>query len=113
VSALHPFLEALLLAATGLMIAYLPVAAGGGAVWRVPEVPGGAGDAAGLRAANAGLRELLGERNARIAEQDAEIAVLREHLAGLQSQVADLAAQVKANSRNSSKPPSSDGLGSP
>jgi uncharacterized coiled-coil protein SlyX len=113
VSALHPFLEALLPAATGLMIAYLPVAAGRGAVWRVPEVPGRADDAAGLRAANARLRELLGERNARIAEQDAEIAVLREHLAGLQSQVADLAAQVKANSRNSSKPPSSDGLAKP
>jgi transposase len=39
--------------------------------------------------------------------------VLREALAGLQSQVADLAAQVKTNSRNSSKPPSSDGLGKP
>jgi transposase len=68
---------------------------------------------AGFRAANARLRELLEERNARIAEQEAEIAVLREALAGLQSQVADLAAQVKANSRNSSKPPSSDGLAKP
>ena len=56
-----------------------------------------------LRAANARLRELLAERDARIAEQAAEIAVLREALAGLQSQVADLAAQVKANSRNSSQ----------
>ena len=34
-------------------------------------------------------------------------------MAALQSQVADLAAQVKANSRNSSKPPSSDGLAKP
>jgi transposase len=32
-------------------------------------------------------------------------------MAGLRSQVADLAAQVKINSRNSSKSPSSDGLG--
>jgi transposase len=63
-------------------------------------------DAAGLRAANARLRELL-------AERDAEIGLLREAVAGLQSQVADLAAQVKANSRNSSKPPSSDGLARP
>jgi transposase len=77
---------------------------------RVPEVPGGPDDAAGLRAANARLRELLAERDSRIAEQDAEIGLLRENLAGLQSQVADLAARVKANSRNSSKPPSSDGL---
>ncbi|HZI73741.1 MAG TPA: DUF6444 domain-containing protein, partial [Gemmatimonadales bacterium] len=63
-------------------------------------------DAAGLRAANARLRELL-------AERDAEIELLREAVARLQSQVADLAAQVKANSRNSSKPPSSDGLAKP
>jgi transposase len=67
----------------------------------------------GLRAANARLRELLAERDARIAEQAAEIALLRETLAGLQSQVADLAAQVKTNSRNSSKPPSSDGPARP
>jgi hypothetical protein len=39
--------------------------------------------------------------------------VLREALAGLHSQVADLAAQVKSNLRNSSKPPSSDGLAKP
>jgi transposase len=69
----------------------------------VPEVPGvpDSGDA-GLRAANTRLRELL-------AERDAEIAALRELVTALHSQVADLAAQVKTNSRNSSKPPSSDG----
>jgi transposase len=80
-------------------------------------VPGEAGSPdeviAGLRAVNARLRELLAERDARIAEQDAETAVLREQLAGLQSQVADLAARVRANSQNSSKPPSSDGLAKP
>ena len=81
------------------------------AVPEMPSVPDSGDD--GLRAANSRLRELLEERNARIAEQDAEIAVLREQLAGLQSQVADLAAQVKSNSRNSSKPPSSDGLARP
>ena len=48
-----------------------------------------------------------------MAERDAEIAVLREQLAGLQSQVAVLAARVRANSQNSSKPPSSDGLAKP
>jgi transposase len=48
-----------------------------------------------------------------LAERDAEIAVLREQLSGLQSQVADLAARVRANSRNSGKPPSSDGLAKP
>ena len=79
----------------------------------MPEVPGVPDDAAGLRAANARLRELLAERDERMAEQDAEIAVLREALAGLQSQIEGLAAQVKSNSRNSSKPPSSDGLAKP
>jgi len=44
---------------------------------------------------------------------DAEIAALRELVAALRSQVADLAAQVKTNSRNSSKPPSSDGPAKP
>ena len=60
----------------------------------------------GLRAANTRLREL-------VAERDAEIASLRELVTALQSQVADLAAQVKTNSRNSSKPPSSDGPAKP
>jgi transposase len=82
----------------------------------VPEVPAVPGNAAGLRAANARLRGLLAERDAEIAvlrEQNSEIAVLRESLAALQAQVEGLAAQVKASSRNSSKPPSSDGLAKP
>jgi transposase len=80
----------------------------------VPEAPGvpDSGES-GFHAANTRLRELLAERDARIAEQAAEIAALREALAGLQSRVADLAAQVKANSRNSSRPPSSDGPAKP
>jgi hypothetical protein len=84
----------------------------------MPGVPD-SGDA-GLGAADSRLLELLDERDLRIeeqdlriAERDAEVAQLREALAGLQSQVADLAARVKTNSRNSSKPPSSDGLGKP
>jgi transposase len=79
----------------------------------VPEIPPVPDDAAGLRAANARLRGLLEERDTRIAEQDAEIAGLREALSGLKAQVEALAAQAKTNSRNSSKPPSSDGLAKP
>jgi hypothetical protein len=91
--------------------------AGGAESWQrssVPEVPGvpGSGET-GLRAANTRLRELLAERDARLAERDAEIAEPRIQLSAVQSQLADLAAQVKTNSRNSSKPPSSDGLGKP
>ena len=80
----------------------------------MPEVAGvpGSGET-GLRAANTRLRELLAERDARLAERDAEIAELRMQLSAVQSQLADLAAQVKTNSRNSGKPPSSDGLGKP
>jgi transposase len=71
----------------------------------VSDTPGMAG-AAGLRAANGRLRGLL-------AQRDAEIARLRAQVAELQEQVADLAARVGQNSKNSSKPPSSDGLGKP
>jgi transposase len=71
---------------------------------------------AGLRAANARLRELLAERDAHIAHllaQAAQPDELQARVAELQAQVADLMARVKQNSKNSSKPPSSDGLGKP
>jgi len=82
----------------------------------VSGTPGVPGDAAGLRTANSRLRELLEERDAEIAElraQLAEFGELREQVAVLQAQVADLAARVRQNSKNSSRPPSSDGLGKP
>ncbi len=55
----------------------------------VPEIPGAPDDAAGLRAANARLRELL-------AERDAEIALLRgqvAEVAELRARAAELAAE--------------------
>jgi transposase len=61
---------------------------------------------AGLRAANARLRELL-------AAKDAQIEALTGQLEEVRAQVADLAAQIRQNSKNSSRPPSSDGLGTP
>ena len=70
-------------------------------------------DAAGLRAANARLRELLADRDARIEELIARLAVVGDQVAGLQAQVADLAARAGQNSKNSSRPPSSDGLAKP
>jgi len=64
------------------------------------------GDETGLRAANARLRGLL-------AGRDAEVAGLRALVAELQAQVADLAARAGQNSKNSSGPPSQDGLAKP
>ncbi len=70
---------------------------------RVPDAPGLPDDvAAGLRAANERLRELLA--------QLAAAGVLREQVAELQARVADLGAKAGKNSRNSSRPPPSDGL---
>jgi hypothetical protein len=95
---------------------------GCGSLRRVLDEPA-AGDGAGLRAANARVRVLLAERDAEIAvlrgqlgeltALQAEASGLRERAAELEAQVADLAARVGMNSRNSSKPPSSDGLGKP
>ena len=85
-----------------------------------PLVPGEAAalaeTVAGLRAANVRLRELIAERDELIAElrvQVAEAGELREQVEQLRREVADLAARVKQNSKNSSRPPSSDGLGKP
>jgi len=88
----------------------------------VPDEPV-PGDAAGLRAANTRLRALLAERDAEIGvlrghlgeltALQAEASGLRERAAELEAQVADLAARVGMNSQNSSRPPSSDGLGRP
>ncbi len=79
----------------------------------MPDTPAVPGDAGGLREANRRLRELLAGRDAQLAAQAAENAELRALVASLRAQVADLAARVKTNSRNSSRPPSADGLSKP
>jgi transposase len=101
-----------------LLFVYLQAGGVRGVVRRVSDVPGlpDGGGAAGLRAANARLRELLAERDAQVGELLAQLAVvdvLREQVAELQAQVADLTARAGQNSKNSSKPPSSDGLAKP
>ena len=66
-----------------------------------------------MRAANAELRKLLAERDAEIAALRARVAQAEGLAADLREQVAELAARVGQNSKNSSRPPSSDGLGKP
>jgi transposase len=66
-----------------------------------------------LRAANARLRKLLAGRDAEIAALRVRVAEAEGLVADLREQVAELAARVGQNSKNSSKPPSSDGLGKP
>ena len=66
-----------------------------------------------MRAANARLRTLLAGRDAEIAALRARVAEAEGLVADLRELVAELAARVGQNSSNSSKPPSSDGLGRP
>ena len=66
-----------------------------------------------MRAANARLRKLLAERDAEIAALRARVAQAEGLAADLREQIAELAARVGQNSKNSSRPPSSDGLGKP
>ncbi len=92
--------------------------AGCGEVPSVSDESPEAGD--GLRAANARLRVLLADRDTRIEvlvrqarDKDAAIVALAAQVEDLTGQVADLAARVKQTSKNSSRPPSGDGLGKP
>ena len=78
----------------GLLFVYLRAAWVRGVVRRVPDAPGLPDDvAAGPRAANARLRELLAERDAQVDELLTVVGGLREQVAELQAQVADLGAK--------------------
>jgi hypothetical protein len=79
----------------------------------VPDVPPAPDEVAALRAANARMREVIDAK-------DTEVAVLRAQLEAYQAQLEELRAEVEAlrarlrqNPRNSSKPPSSEGLPKP
>jgi len=82
-----------------------------------PPVPGEAASpddvVAGLRIANARLRELLAGRDTQVTALAGELEEQRVLIGELTAQVADLTARVKQNSKNSGKPPSSEGLAKP
>jgi transposase len=79
----------------------------------VPPVP----DEAALRAANARLREVIEAKDVEIAalraSYQAQLDALRAQVAALAAEVADLRARLGQNPRNSSRPPSSEGLAKP
>lgn len=82
-------------------------------MWFVPDVPPAPDEVAALRAANARLREV-------IEAKDTEAGVLRGVVEAYQGQLEELRAEVEAlrdrlrqNPRNSSRPPSAEGLAKP
>jgi hypothetical protein len=72
---------------------------------------------AALRAANTRLREVIEAKDFEIAalqtSHQAQLDALRAQVAALAAEVADLRARLGQNPRNSSKPPSSEGLAKP
>ncbi len=79
----------------------------------MPDVPPAPDEVAALRAANARLREV-------IEAKDTEVGVLRAVVEAYQGQLEELRAEVEAlrarlrqNPRNSSRPPSAEGLAKP
>jgi Family of unknown function (DUF6444) len=75
-------------------------------LWFAPNVTPAPDEVAALRAANARLHEMIDAK-------DTEILVLREQVEALTAQLAELRARLAQSSRNSSRPPSSEGLAKP
>ncbi len=83
----------------------------------MPDVPSAPDKVAALRAANARLRQVVDAKDTEIAalqtSHQAQLDALRAQVTVLSAEVADLRARLGQNPRNSSKPPSSEGLAKP
>jgi transposase len=79
----------------------------------VSDAPLARDEVAALRAANARLREVIGAKDAEVAALQARLEASLAQLEELRAEVEALRAQLRQNPRNSSKPPSAEGLGKP
>jgi hypothetical protein len=83
----------------------------------VPDVPAAPDEAASLRAANARVRQVVDAKDTEIAalrtSSQAQIDALRAQVEMLAAEGSELRARLGQNPRNSSKPPSSEGLAKP
>ena len=79
----------------------------------MPDIPPVPDEVTALRAANARLREVVEAKDAEVAVLRAQLEAYRSQLEELRAEVEVLRARLGQNPRNSSKPPSSEGLAKP
>ncbi len=79
----------------------------------VPGVRPAPDEVAALRAANARLREVIEAKDAEAAALRAQMEACQAQLEELRAEAEALRARLRQNPRNSSRPPSSEGLAKP
>ncbi len=79
----------------------------------MPDVPPAPDEVAALRAANARLREVVEAKDTEIGALRAVIDAFQGQMGELRAEVEALRARLRQNPRNSSRPPSAEGLGKP
>ncbi|MHB1595956.1 MAG: DUF6444 domain-containing protein [Streptosporangiaceae bacterium] len=79
----------------------------------MPDVPPALDEVAALRAANARLREVIEARDTEIGALRSVIEAFQGQMEELRAEVEVLRARLRQNPRNSSQPPSAEGLARP